>query len=213
MPKRKKLVPARRQINIRLSGIDYTTGSVAGLVVKRVTVQMNDIDVPPMLPGWEPHIEEHLHAECTRSRKTLRVYVETIAGGYIAARVGVLNASSFKGRQVALRFMGPSPERRRLQAEHDAGKELKHDTPWRSLVMGLADVFEASGNKVTAAKTPRKNPSPFVMFVWAVMKHAVPKELREHASSPDTMAAAITKALKAGRQKNVGLFLSTFGPP
>jgi hypothetical protein len=91
-----------------------------------------------------------------------------------------------------------------IQAKSDRaqGKELSHQEPWRALVGGLKAEWTGVGGKATAAKSGRgryANPSEFVRLVWAIMRYAIPAELREHTASEGAMQTAVSEALRPRR--------------
>jgi hypothetical protein len=72
---------------------------------------------------------------------------------------------------------------------------------WHGFVNLLASVFENHSLKPTAAKTSRARnpkPSPFVKFVWSIMKTIQP-DFREHMHSCDAMADAVATSLAVRR--------------
>ena len=85
-----------------------------------------------------------------------------------------------------------------------AGSKGSHRAPWNALVCALANLFEQTGGRATAAKNLRggeqAKPSPFVWLVWWVMNAAVPPVLREHAHTPVAMANQVSRALSARKQ-------------
>jgi hypothetical protein len=91
------------------------------------------------------------------------------------------------------------------EAEKAAGKGRTYSGPWIDLINRLADLFEAIGLRPTAAKTSNAvepRPSNFVVFVWTVMRMAVPESLREHVSgTQSSMAARINEVLAKRRNR------------
>lgn len=85
----------------------------------------------------------------------------------------------------------------------EEGIQGDYKAPWRELISGLADLFERTGGKVTAAKTLRDGayaePSPFVALVWIIMTEAIPEGLSEHDYSKGAIAAAVSSALATWR--------------
>jgi hypothetical protein len=102
----------------------------------------------------------------------------------------------------------------RARDQRAEGKVGTYTEPWINLIKGLAGLFEAMGLKPTAAKGSRAakpKTSPFVEFVWVVMRGAVPKSMREHVSGVQaSMAGEVSKVLadrrKEGQSKLQGLF-------
>jgi len=84
------------------------------------------------------------------------------------------------------------------RARHDANGG-SHRAPWNALVSALADLFEQTEGRPTAAKNLRggqhAKPSPFVWLIWWVMSAAIPPALREHAYTPVAMANQVSRAL------------------
>jgi hypothetical protein len=91
------------------------------------------------------------------------------------------------------------------EAEKAEGKGLTYTSPWIELVSELADLFEATGLRTTAAKTSNAadpKPSKFVAFVWTVMTTAVPESLREHVSGTQSSMAGEINEVLAKRRKS-----------
>jgi hypothetical protein len=105
----------------------------------------------------------------------------------------------------------------RAKAERAEGKGRTYTGPWIDLVNALADLFEAIGLKLTAAKSSRAadpRTSQFVVFVWTVMTKTVPERLREYVSgTQSSMAGEINKVLakrrKSGRSAR-GAYFTNF---
>jgi hypothetical protein len=81
---------------------------------------------------------------------------------------------------------------------------------WEDFAKGLAAVFRANGWEVKISKSrgngegiKTDHPSNFVNFAWALIS-SIPKDLREHCSSPWTLADALQSAqikLKVNRPR------------